>query len=204
VTRTKSEQERFWEGEFGDRYTERNLITPESRQPFFAWLLGAASGVRSVCEFGANTGHNLLALRAADPSLELAGVEPNRKAFEALSALPDVAATASSIQEYTPRRPYDLVFTCGVLIHLDPAALPDAYRKLAASSARYVLINEYFNPVPLELAYREHRERLFKRDFGAEFLEANDGRARVVDYGFLWHEVEPGWDNTTWWLFEKR
>jgi hypothetical protein len=66
-----------------------------------------------------------------------------------------------------------------------------------------VLINEYFNPVPVELPYREHRNRLFKRDFGAEFLGANAHRATVVDYGFLWHAVEPAWDNTTWWLFEK-
>lgn len=203
-SRVKSEQERFWEGEFGDRYTRRNRMTPDARRPFFATVLGKTSGVGSVCELGANNGHNLLAIRAVDPTIELAGVEPNRSAYEKLRTLPGVTAVQSSIQAWVPERRYDLVFTCGVLIHVNPDDLDGAYRKLYEVSARYVLINEYFNPVPVELPYREHRDRLFKRDFGKEFIEVNDRRVRVADYGFLWREREPAWDNTTWWLFEKR
>ena len=199
----KSEQERFWESDFGDRYTERNRITPDSRRPFFAHVLAKMQGIASVCEFGANNGHNLLAIAAVDAKIELAGIEPNRSAYEKLHTLPGVDATLSSIQAYVPSRCYDLVFTCGVLIHVNPADLGTAYRKLYETSARYVLINEYFNPVPVELPYREHRDRLFKRDFGREFLEACEHRATVVDYGFLWQVLEPAWDNTTWWLFEK-
>lgn len=199
----KTEQQRFWESEFGDSYTQRNPITPESRRPFFARVLSTAPGIKSVCEFGANKGHNLLAIRAVDASIELAAVEPNRAAYEQLCALENVTATMSSLQAFEPSRRYDLVFTCGLLIHLDPDDLVAAYRKLLASSARYVLINEYFNPVPIELPYREHRDRLYKRDFGSEFLAANEHHATVADYGFLWRTAEPAWDNTTWWLFEK-
>ena len=35
TNRPATQQEQFWEGEFGDAYTERNAITPEQRAPFF-------------------------------------------------------------------------------------------------------------------------------------------------------------------------
>lgn len=198
-----TEQEQFWAGEFGDAYTERNTVQPAQRSPFFQKVLNLTSGVQSICELGANRGHNLLALQLLNPAYQLTGVELNGKAFEILSGKRGIQAVQSSIQDFMPEQSFDLVMICGVLIHLSPDDLPAVYRKIARLSKRYILINEYYNPTPVELPYRGHAGKLFKRDFGGEFMDANPNQVRLVDYGFLWQRAEPAWDNTTWWLFEK-
>jgi pseudaminic acid biosynthesis-associated methylase len=201
--RTKTEQERFWEGDFGITYTDRNSIRPEDRLPFFRKVLQETVGVISVCELGANRGHNLIAIQKLSPNFQLTGIELNEKAFSELSQQSNITAIHSSIQDFAPQETFDLLFICGVLIHLNPDDLTETYRKMFRLSSRYILINEYYNPTPTELTYRGHEKKLFKRDFGGEFIDANEIGVRVVDYGFLWQRLEPAWDNSTWWLFEK-
>ncbi|MBD2464242.1 methyltransferase domain-containing protein [Oscillatoria sp. FACHB-1407] len=200
--RSKTEQELFWEGQFGNDYTQRNDILWEQRQPFFANILSKTFGVRTICELGANRGHNLQAIAHLSSNFELTGVELNPVAFTTLKAISNVSAVHVSIQEFQPNQTFDLVFTCGVLIHINPDDLPLIYQKMYDLSNRYILINEYFNPVPVELSYRGHSEKLFKRDFAREFIEQTQ-QVSVVDYGFLWQQVNPSWDNTTWFLLEK-
>jgi pseudaminic acid biosynthesis-associated methylase len=202
--RQKNEQELFWEGAFGADYTARNQDLSEERLPFFSKLLALMSNVQTVCELGSNRGENLSALQRLRPDLRLTGVEINLAAVERLQAISGVEAVQSSIQDFAPRQQYDLVFTSGVLIHLNPEDLSLVYRKMGELSKRYVLINEYFNPSPVEILYRGNTGKLFKRDFAGEFLDAQDGRFSVVDYGFLWSRLNPAWDNTTWVLMEKR
>ena len=201
--RAKTEQEAFWEGSFGDEYTKRNVTAPELRAGFFKRLFERAPDVRSACELGANRGDNLAALRRLRPDLALTGVEVNAAAAAVMGDIPGVTSVVSSIQDFNTEQRFDLVFTCGVLIHVNPGDLPAIYRKMVALSSRYILVNEYFNPRPVELDYRGHGGRLFKRDFAGELLDAHPDTVRVVDYGFLWKRLEPGWDDTTWVLMEK-
>lgn len=201
--RAKTSQEIFWEGEFGQDYTERNRIVPQDRAPFFASILQKTHDVRSICELGANRGHNLRAIALLNDSYELTGVDVNQEAVAEMGSVKELKGVHSSIQDFCPQRQFDLVFTCGVLIHLCPDDLPFVYRKIYDLSSRYILINEYFNPSPVELNYRGHAQRLFKRDFGSEIIEANGGNLTVIDYGFLWQHMQPSWDNTTWFLLEK-
>ena len=200
--RTITEQEIFWAGEFGEAYTQRNQVDPTSRKPFFHQLLSLVDGVQSICEMGANRGHNLAALQQLRPELHLTGVELNRRAFRDLSKLPGIASFNCSIQDFPPNATYDLVFTSGVLIHVAPEDLTAIYAKLARLSARYVLMVEYFNPIPVEVGYRGHSGKLFKRDFASEFLDAVDGWIPTA-YGFLWKRMEPAWDNATWTLMKR-
>ena len=99
---------------------------------------------------------------------------------------------------------YDFVFTCGVLIHLNPDMLPLAYQKIYNASSRYICLAEYYNPTPVSIPYRGHEERLYKRDFAGEFLDAFTD-VRLIDYGFIWRR-DPLYpeDDTTWFLMEKR
>lgn len=60
--RCKTEQEVFWEGQFGTDYTQRNSISWEQRLPFWTSVLGKTFGVKTICELGANRGHNLEAI----------------------------------------------------------------------------------------------------------------------------------------------
>ncbi|MGM0599478.1 MAG: pseudaminic acid biosynthesis-associated methylase [Candidatus Rifleibacteriota bacterium] len=200
----KAIQTRFWEGEFGDTYTDRNKIEAGDRSEFFSNILYLTGTVSSVLELGANRGHNLDILHHLKPDLELTGVEVNKKACNEMAAHGRIKPVCCSIQEFKPAKQYDLVFTCGVLIHLPPDDLPEVYKKMLKLSRKYILINEYFNPTPVEVPYRGHSGRLFKRDWGSELIDAAEGNISLVDYGFLWKKVEPAWDNATWWLFEKK
>lgn len=95
------------------------------------------------------------------------------------------------------------MFTKGVLIHIDPEALPSAYMRMYESSDRYVLLSEYYSPNPVELPYRGHSGKLFKRDFAGEMLEQFPN-LRLLDYGFSYHR-DPNFpqDDTTWFLMQK-
>ncbi|MBD2691072.1 pseudaminic acid biosynthesis-associated methylase [Anabaena catenula] len=201
--RMKTEQEVFWEGDFGTDYTERNIISLEQRQPFFAKVLQKTYGVKTICELGANRGHNLQAIASLSPNFELTGVELNHSALIELEKIADIKSIQSSIQEFSVNIKFDLVFTCGVLIHINPDELRLVYQKMYESSSRYILINEYYNPVPVEINYRGHQGKLFKRDFAGELLEQYSNCIKVIDYGFLWNKLDPAWDNTTWVLMEK-
>jgi len=199
----KSEQTIFWEGGFGDEYTERNIIKLPERADFFSKILRKTFGLRSICEFGANRGNNLRIINSFSSNFQLTGVEVNAKAFGEMKKFPFINSIHSSIQDYNPVEKHDLVFVCGVLIHISPNDLPAVYKKLFDASSRYILINEYYNPVPVEIEYRGYAGKLFKRDFGGEFWDTFKDALKLVDYGFLWRRVEPFWDNTNWWLFER-
>jgi len=71
-------------------------------------------------------------------------------------------------------------------------------------SSRYILIGEYFNRTPVSIEYNGQEDRLFKRDFGKLFWESFD--VELIDYGFAWGKIydSAGFDDITWWLFEKK
>lgn len=201
--REKTAQEVFWSEDFGDQYTDRNQVLPEVRKSYFANILSKTYGVQSVCELGANKGHNLDSIHSLSKNYKLTGVELNPTAYEQMLEKPYIHAFHSSIQDFMPQGTFDLIFTCGVLIHLNPDDLSMVYEKMYNLSNRYILINEYFNPSPVELEYRGHSGKLFKRDFAGELLDQFNGQVSVVDYGFLWKRLAPSWDNPTWFLLEK-
>lgn len=201
--RELSDQERLWEGTFGAEYTVRNVLDPQARAPFFRSILERAEGVSSVLEIGANRGHNLQSFRLADPSLKLTGVEINESAYGILRALEGVNAVNESIFDFETSERFDLVYTCGVLIQFNPDDLAATYKKMYDLSRRYILLSEYFNPTPVEVEYRGHRDMLFKRDFAGDLLDLHPDALRVVDYGFQWKRMNPAWDNTNWTLLER-
>lgn len=198
-------QEQFWAGQFGDDYTDRNTGARwvASNLALFSRILAATTGIRSVIEFGANRGLNLLALRQLLPDARLAAVEINGKAVEALRQFPWLEVAHSSILDFRPKAASDLVLVKGVLIHLNPDVLPGVYELLHAASARYVCIVEYYNPSPVTIPYRGHSDKLFKRDFAGEVL-ARYPDLKLLDYGFVYHgDANFPQDDLTWFLLEK-
>ena len=203
MSREITEQEKFWSGDFGNEYTDRVQRKPGDRSGYFADMMSKMFGVWKILELGANRGVNLQSIRTLSQNYELSGVEINEKAYAILKSLDAVKAYNSSIQDFTTDDRFDLVMILGVMIHLNPDDLPGVYQKMYDLSNRYILINEYFNPVPAQLDYRGNDEKLYKRDFGGEFWDLHGDKVKLVDYGFFWKRVDPAWDNTTWWVFEK-
>lgn len=202
-----TEQEAFWQGAFGNDYTDRNrgphLVA--SNTAFFCRVLDRTRSIRSVLELGSNIGLNMLALRRLLPEAALSSVEINEKAgAELRSNLPDIDLYLTSILDFAPKRTWDLVFTKGVLIHINPDKLASAYDLMYRSSSRYILLSEYYNPIPVAINYRGHAERLFKRDFAGELMDAFPDLF-LVDYGFVYHR-DPTFpqDDMNWFLMEKR
>jgi pseudaminic acid biosynthesis-associated methylase len=202
----KTEQEQFWAGDFGTEYIQRNQgdVLLASNLAFFARALRAALGLRSCIEFGANIGMNIKALKLLYPALDAHGIEINEAAACQLgTVVPPANVHHGSILDYEPARTFDLALIKGVLIHLNPDALPQVYDKLVAACGRYLLIAEYYNPSPVTIAYRGHSERLFKRDFAGEILDRHPAM-KLRDYGFAYRR-DPMFpqDDITWFLMEK-
>jgi pseudaminic acid biosynthesis-associated methylase len=201
----ETEQEKFWAGEFGDAYIDRNRCPEQlaAKTALLAKILSPAGPVTSVLELGANVGLNLEALHGLLPAAEFAAVEINHKAAGELRRFDWLTVHESSVFEFQPRAPVDLVLTSGLLIHINPPKLPDVYRILHAASRRFICLIEYYNPTPVEVPYRGEREKLFKRDFAGELLDAYPG-LRLRAYGFQYHR-DPNFpvDDANWFLMEK-
>lgn len=148
---------------------------------------------------------NLRALKLLYPSCKLSAVEINTAAVRELQVpVPSAEVINLAIQDYIVKdASYDLVFTKGVLIHLNPDTLSNAYEKMYRASSRYVLIGEYYNPNPVSIPYRGYENKLFKRDFAGEILgQFKD--LRLLDYGFVCR-LDPAFpqDDISWFLLEK-
>ena len=203
----KTEQEAFWAGEFGTEYIQRNQgdALLASNLDFFAKALSATRDVHSCIEFGANIGMNLKALKLLHPSQQQYGIEINAEAAQRLATIiPAKHVYQTSILDFEPAHTWNLVLIKGVLIHMNPEVLKQVYDKLVASTDRYLLVAEYYNPAPVAIPYRGHTDRLFKRDFAGEIMERHPGM-QLVDYGFAYRR-DPNFpqDDITWFLMEKR
>jgi pseudaminic acid biosynthesis-associated methylase len=202
----KTDQERFWAGPFGNEYVARNAgeVLVSRNVALFSKILARCPGAGSLIEFGSNIGLNLRAIRAVMPAMELHSIEINDAAVRELRAWGGMKHIYhGSILEFEPDRQWDLSLIAGVLIHLNPDYLPQVYEKLFKASSRYIVLVEYYNPTPVEVEYRGHAGKLFKRDFAGEMLDKYP-QLHVVDYGFVWRRdpVFPQ-DDATWFILEK-
>lgn len=206
---TGNYQLEHWISALGNNYTRRNLPS--------AWKV--RTGVRayrriftnlkisSVLEVGCSIGLNLLILdKIYKGKIKLYAVEPNKKAFNFLTKRDYIklagAWLTDAVQIPLTDNSIDLVFTSGVLIHIAPKNLLETTREIVRVAKGFVLCIEYFSHEPVEVKYRGYKNLLFKRDFGAFYLD-NFPNLKIVDYGFFWQRELPIFDNLNWWLFEK-
>lgn len=203
----RTEQEDFWAGEFGNEYINRNqgdkLLA--SNLNFFSKAFNQVKKIENCIEFGANIGMNLKALNLLYPNLNVSGVEINKKAYEQLIKITGPKnAFNTSIFDVKFNSKFDMTLIKGVLIHINPEMLEKVYDQLYHNSKRYILIAEYYNPKPVTIEYRGHKEKLFKRDFAGEFLDRFKD-TYLIDYGFSYHRDNSfPQDDITWFLIEKK
>ena len=76
------------------------------------------------------------------------------------------------------------------------------YDKLYKHSNKYIYVAEYYNPSPVMLGYRGHKNKLFKRDFVGEFMDKFK-RVKLIDYGFAYHRDKHPQDDLNWFLLKK-
>ncbi len=201
----QTEQEEFWSKEFGNQYIERNkgesLIA--SNIALFSKILKSAPKVKSIAELGCNIGLNLSALNRINLGLDLRGYEINQSAAKLAAENTPAQIINTTIPEPLIRdKKFDLTFTKGVLIHINPDKLDAVYQNLYTLSNRYIMVCEYYNPSPVAIEYRGHQDRLFKRDFAGELISKFN--LRLIEYGFNYHlDSYLTNDDSTWFLMEK-
>ena len=149
-----TDQEKFWQGEFGDSYISRNQSDGllAANLSLFSDILQQTGSIESVLELGCNVGMNLMALELLSPELSICGVDINEKAIEELKQhKPNYELHTQSIIDPLEVNKFDLSFTKGVLIHINPDKLNDVYENLYNKSNKYICINEYYNPNPVTI-----------------------------------------------------
>jgi SAM-dependent methyltransferase len=184
-----------WRGDFGDSYHERNRFDPEDVRPVFEKML---SGVKigTLLEVGCGVGHNLAAIDAD----EKVGVEPNeysrrwaRREHPNINVIDGDAGDLPFQDAY-----FDLVLTCGLLIHISPAEIGGVVSEIARVSRRYVLLVEYAAVEEEMQEYRGVKDILWRRPFGKLFM-AWEGM-RLLRWDDSDSNLYPG---CSWWLLEK-
>jgi len=201
----KTEQEKFWVGKFGDDYVERGNRSRalSNNISLFSKILSRTKTIESVIEFGANIGLNLIAIKQLLHNAELSAIEINKKSVQELELLEGLKVYHQSILDFAVDYQRDFVFTRGVLIHINPDRLQDIYDLLYKTSRRYICLAEYYNPTPVKVDYRGHKNKLFKRDFAGEMLDRFKD-LKLLDYGFIYHRDNNfPQDDINWFLLEK-
>ena len=201
----QTEQENFWATDFGNDYPSRNegekMIS--SNLALFSRIFKNCPYVNSVAELGCNIGLNLIALNRMNRNLKLRGYEINEKAAYAAREknIAEIVNT-TVVETLDASQKFDLTFTKGVLIHINPEMLQAVYENLYDLSNRYIMVCEYYNPAPVSIDYRGNKDRLFKRDFAGELIQKYD--LKLVSYGFNYKlDTYLTNDDTTWFLLEK-
>lgn len=203
----RNEQERFWSESYAEAYIAKNNAFDSSLGER-AWhtMLSGTDTIGSILECGSNIGRNIRVLDALLPSASKSIIEVSKPAYDFVTTQHKLALSFNGtiLESNFGSRSFDLVFTMGVLIHLNPDSLIQNMEKLYEYSSRYILIGEYFNRTPVMIEYQGEKNRLFKQDFGRTFIDSFD--VKLVNYGFLWDYVygPAGFDDITYWLFEKR
>jgi len=201
-----TEQEIFWSSNFGNNYIKRNRSFDLFLKKYKALknILSSLNNIETVIEFGANIGLNLLAIHEIFPKTKLYAVDINKKAITELKKIKGIEHIfEDSILTFKNNLQYDMVLSAGLLIHINPDMLHKAYKTIYNSTKKYILIDEYYNPTPVEVEYRGNKGKLFKRDFVGEMMAIYPD-LKLIDYGFCYHMDNNYFaDDSTWFLIER-
>lgn len=203
---SRNDQEIFWSEQYAEDYIKKNAEF-DAILGVQAWekMLASTSGITSLLECGCNIGRNIDSLDRLLPSASKSIIEISKPAFDFVSSRHALAQKFNgSILESSLEGSFDLVYTMVVLIHIKPDELLANLQKAYNYSNKYLLFGEYFNRTPIMLDYQGQKNRLFKRDFGKLVME--NFSVKLLDYGFLWGHIydSAGFDDVTWWMFEKK
>lgn len=184
----------LWRGKFGDDYTDRNYVNWQARIPFWErvfWVTGA----RSAFEVGCNAGWNLSALAAAAKlPIRVAGSDVNERALEQATAAGLEVYNCLDFRGVSGRS--DLVFTAGLLIHIETEHVREVMQAIIDKSFRWVVAVEYESDVEEAVTYRGHADKCWRRPYGKMYQELG------LTLHARWAQPD-GFDNCTAWLLMK-
>ena len=123
---------------------ERYLELIQSEVPLYAELQDETARAttdiagRRFLELGTGTGETARRVLALHPEAMLVGIDASPKMLAA-AKLPRSDLRVGRIQDRLPEGPFDLVFSCLAVHHLDAEGKRDLFRRIAAISDTFVL-----------------------------------------------------------------
>ena len=173
-----------WSGDFGKEYTDRNAFSLEELDTLYKskygvtrtelnqrFLEGMDRSIR-VLEVGSNVGNQLLCLQSMG-FVNLYGIELQSYAVELSKARTKRINIIEGSAFDIPYKDgyFDLVFTSGVLIHINPSDIIWALREILRCTREYIWGFEYYADEHTEITYRGHKELLWKADYAKLYLQ---------------------------------
>ncbi len=207
---SRNSQEEFWVKDLATSYIDSNpyLGMDDAKLAEKAWIQMLSkidsANLKSFLECGSNIGRNIKTLNQLLPNASANVIEINPVALNECKLNNRIGLEyLGSIKDAEFPTTFELVFTCGVLIHVNPEELPRTIANMLQLTNRYIIIAEYFNRTPIGIKYRGVDDKLFKRDWGKFVLE--NFPLQLIDYGFLWGHLydRAGFDDITYWVFQK-
>lgn len=173
-----TDQMQMWSSEFGKEYTERNPHTIEVMDEFYKKQFGLTRTELNlmfldnfdrsikILEVGSNVGSQLHGLQSIGfenlygIELQPYAVEVSKQNTKNINLIQGSALDIPFKDSY-----FDLVFTSGVLIHINPDDLNIVMREIYRCTSEYIWGFEYYADKYTEIPYREHRNLLWKAPF---------------------------------------
>jgi len=180
-------QEELWLGNFGQDYTERNILDPDKIDEVYranfnisktsmneTFLKDLNLENKKILEIGCNVGNQLRLLQKMGYK-NLYGIELQPYAVQRAK---DLTKGINIIQGEADDIPFkdeyfDLVFTSGVLIHIAPENLKNIMKEIIRCSKKYIWGFEYYSETFIEVNYRENSNAMWKCDYAQEYIKKN-------------------------------
>jgi pseudaminic acid biosynthesis-associated methylase len=180
-----SKQVKAWSSEFGDEYTDRNLMTTQdmdamylkqyrtSRTELNNLFIGHLNRDIKILEVGSNIGLQLVFLQNIGFK-NLYGIEINKYAVElSKSKTKDINIIQGNALDIPFKNNYfDIVFTSGVLIHINPVDLGIVMNEIHRCSRRFIWGLEYYSNELLPIKYRNTNDLLWKANFPKKYMDS--------------------------------
>ena len=173
-----------WNKIFGKEYTDRNKYTVSqldkmykktygiTRTELNSQFIGKLDREIKILEIGSNIGNQLLVLQKMGFK-NLFGLEPLEYAVE-LSKKRSIGINiiqGSAFDIPFKDNYFDLVFTSGVLIHINPKDIRKAMKEIYRCTNKYIWGFEYFSEKYQEVNYRGEKNLLWKADFPRLYIQ---------------------------------
>lgn len=178
-----TKQHLFWQSDFGKEYNKRNIMDPVLMDKVYEETYGVSrttmneeflKGLKfeKVLEVGCNVGDQLRFLQKQGHG-NLYGIEIQEDAVEESRRLTkNINIINGSAFDIPFKNNYfDLVFTSGVLIHINPNDIEEALAEIYRVSKKYIWGFEYFDEEYKEIEYRGHKDYLWKGNFPQMYLD---------------------------------
>ncbi len=180
----QTKEEKFWSSKFGRGYVSRNKFDPKGLDRLYVSKFGTSRSklnkeflqnikVNNILEVGCNIG-NQLALLQKQGFKNLYGVDIYPEAVEqAKFHTKHINIIQGSAFDLPFKDKHaDLVFTAGVLIHINPKDLKKAMSEIYRTSNKYIWGYEYYHPQHVAIDYQGNKDRLWKGDFCQIYLDS--------------------------------